>query len=148
MQKKGLKIAVGSDHAGFEIKVKLRDYLIVNDCEVVDYGTYSSESTDYPDYIHPLCRDMKDKAFDFGIILCGSGNGVNMTANKHTHIRAALCWIPEIARLARLHNDANVLAIPARYVTFETAREMADIFLNTDFEGGRHQIRVSKIAAV
>ena len=140
------KIAIGGDHAGFELKGNLITYLQSLGYEVKDFGTYSDESTDYPDYVHPLANAIEKDEFKLGIILCGSANGVSMTANKHKGIRAALSWIPEIAKLGRQHNDANVLAIPARYVSEDLAKEIVDAFITTDFEGGRHQRRVDKIA--
>ncbi|TVQ94529.1 MAG: ribose 5-phosphate isomerase B [Bacteroidetes bacterium] len=145
MQKKGLKIALASDHAGYELKKKILDFLTNKSFVLKDFGTYSAESADYPDYVHPLAEAIKKGEFEFGIIMCGSGNGVNMTANKHQHIRSALCWIPEIASLARKHNDANVLALSARFLDDKTAFEIVDAFLEASFEGGRHQDRVDKI---
>lgn len=140
-----LKLAVGSDHAGFELKEKVKEYLSEKGYSFVDFGTFSPESADYPDPIHPLARKVSDGEYTFGIIMCGSGNGVSMTANKHSGIRAALSWIPEIARLGRAHNNANILAMPARFISEKTAREIVDIFLETEFEGGRHQNRIDKI---
>ena len=140
------KIAIGGDHAGYELKAELISYLNEIGYSVKDFGTYSDESTDYPDYVHPLANAIENGEFKLGIILCGSANGVSMTANKHQGIRAALSWTPEIAELGRLHNDANVLAIPARYVNKEEAIEIVKAFISTDFEGGRHQRRVDKIA--
>jgi ribose 5-phosphate isomerase B len=145
MKKSGLKIAIASDHAGYELKENLKPYLSSRGCQITDYGTDSDKSADYADYVHPLAAAVLDGKYDFGLVMCGSGNGVNMTANKHPGIRSALCWTPEIARLARAHNDANVLALPARFVSLETALEIADIFLGTDFEGGRHAGRIAKI---
>ena len=138
--------AVGCDHAGYDYKDVVIDVLKKYGFEVIDHGTGSGESTDYPDHIHPVGQDIDDGKAGIGIILCGSGNGAAMTANKHQNVRAALCWTAELASLARLHNNANVLAIPARFVDESTAVEMVDTFLSTDFEGGRHQRRVSKIA--
>jgi len=140
------KIAIGGDHAGYDLKSELITYLEELGYTVKDYGTYSDESTDYPDYVHPLASAIENGEFEQGIILCGSANGVSMTANKHQGIRAALSWTPEIAELGRLHNNANVLAIPARYVSNEEAKKIVDAFISTDFEGGRHQRRVDKIA--
>lgn len=145
MQKKGLKIALASDHAGYELKQQIIDFLQNRNFELKDFGTNSAESADYPDYVHPLAEAMKNGEFELGIVMCGSGNGVNMTANKHQHIRSALCWIPEIASLARKHNNANVLALPARFLDDKTAFEIVDAFLEASFEGGRHQTRVDKI---
>jgi ribose 5-phosphate isomerase B len=139
-----IKIAIGSDHAGFEYKEMLRSYL--TDYEVKDFGTYSLESADYPDFAHPVASAVESTEFTFGILVCGSANGVAITANKHQQIRAAICWLNEIAALARQHNNANVLCIPARFVSEELAKEMTTTFLHTPFEGGRHQNRVSKIS--
>jgi ribose 5-phosphate isomerase B len=113
--------------------------------EYKDFGAYSSESSDYPDFAHPLAIAVSNAEFDLGITLCGSGNGINITANKHQKIRSAICWLPEIAELARLHNDANVCALPARFLTDEQAIAIVEVFLNTGFEGGRHQNRINKI---
>jgi len=140
------KIGLASDHAGFELKVKVKEYLHENGITTEDFGTHSAESTDYPDYVHPLAAAIGKGDFSLGIVICGSGNGVNITANKHQHIRSALCWIPPIASLARMHNDANVLALPARFVSTEQAIEIVKAFLAAQFEGGRHQTRVNKIA--
>lgn len=139
-------IAIGGDHAGYDLKGILIKYMESKGYSLKDFGTYSIESTDYADYVHPLAEAVENKEFNFGIIICGSANGVSMTANKHQGIRAALCWIPEIATLAREHNDANVLAIPARYVSEKEAKEICDAFFSADFEGGRHSRRVDKIA--
>jgi ribose 5-phosphate isomerase B len=140
------KIAVGGDHAGFEYKGKLIHKLVELGYEVKDFGPYSGDSVDYPDFVHPLSLSVECGEFEFGIVICGSGNGVAITANKHQGIRAALCWNEELAALSRQHNNANVLALPARFISYEMAETMAEIFLNTPFEGGRHQNRVSKIA--
>lgn len=142
---KKVKIAVASDHAGFERKQAVLKYLQEQEIEYKDFGAYSAESSDYPDYAHPLADAVSKGEFDKGITLCGSGNGINMTANKHQGIRSAICWMPEIAMLARLHNDANVCALPARYITDEQAIEIVNVFLTTDFEGGRHINRINKI---
>jgi len=142
---KKMKIAVASDHAGFERKQTVLKYLQEQGIEYKDFGAYSSESSDYPDFAHPLADAVSKGEFDEGVTLCGSGNGINMTANKHQGIRSAICWLPEIAELARLHNDANVCALPARYITDEQAIEIVKIFLETDFEGGRHINRINKI---
>lgn len=136
---------MASDHAGYELKMQLIDYLKEKGYEIEDFGTFSTESSDYPDFAHPMAVAVESGKADFGISLCGSGNGINMTANKHQGIRSALCWIPELATLARLHNDANVCALPARFISFYLAKEIVDAFLATDFEGGRHIARVNKM---
>jgi ribose 5-phosphate isomerase B len=138
-------LAIGCDHAGFELKEKLKEYLLSKGFSVADYGTNSTSSVDYPDIIHPLAFDINRKRFDFGIIICGSGNGVAMTANKYLNVRAALCWTAEIAELARKHNDANIISLPARYLQYDEALSILDRFIETEFEGGRHLIRVEKI---
>jgi ribose 5-phosphate isomerase B len=142
---KQLRIAVASDHAGFERKQAVLKYLREQGIEFRDFGAFSAESSDYPDFAHPLAIAVSNGEFDKGITLCGSGNGINMAANKHQKIRSAICWLPEIAELARLHNDANVCALPARYISDEEAIEIVRIFLATGFEGGRHQRRIEKI---
>jgi len=142
----GVKIAVGGDHAGYDYKEKLVQSLLDAGYEVKDFGPDSNASVDYADYVHPLSSAIESGEYALGIVICGSGNGVAITANKHQGIRAALCWNEELAALGRSHNDANVLAIPARFVTYELAEKMATTFLTTDFEGGRHQTRVNKIA--
>ncbi|WP_439880794.1 ribose 5-phosphate isomerase B [Pontibacter sp. MBLB2868] len=142
-----LKIAIGGDHAGFTYKRMLTEVLKSLGHEVLDFGPDSEASVDYPDHVHPLAKAVVNKDADFGVLICGSGNGVAITANKYQDIRAALCWTPELAKLAREHNDANVLCIPARFVSEDVAKEMLTTFLKTDFEGGRHQNRVNKIAA-
>jgi len=139
-------IAIGNDHAGTQYKYAVSAFLESKGIKVVNYGTDSEESVDYPDFIHPVASDMGEHKVDFGIIICGSGNGASMTANKHQGVRAALCWTKEIAKLARQHNNANILSIPARYVSQAQAIDMVDTFLETEFEGGRHQNRVEKIA--
>ena len=141
-----VKIAIGGDHAGYEYKEKLVNSLVEAGYEVKDFGPDSNASVDYADYVHPLSSAIESGEYSLGIVICGSGNGVAITANKHQGIRAALCWNEELAALGRSHNNANVLAIPARFVTFELAEKMATTFLTTDFEGGRHQTRVDKIA--
>lgn len=138
-------IPIASDHGGFEMKQFLIEKLREAGYEVMDYGTHTPESVDYPDMIHPLASDIENGVYPLGIILCGSGNGAQMTANHHHNVRAALCWNVELARLARQHNNANILALPGRFITNELAWEMVQIFLNTDFEGGRHARRVEKI---
>lgn len=140
------KIAIGGDHAGFEYKSNLIEKLISLGYEVKDFGPFSTDSVDYPDYVHPLCSAIEGGEFELGIVICGSGNGVAITANKHQGIRAALCWNEDLAALARQHNDANVIALPARFISYELAESLAEIFLKTEFEGGRHQNRVNKIA--
>jgi ribose 5-phosphate isomerase B len=139
-----LKIAIGSDHAGFDYKEMLKSFL--SGYEIKDFGTYSADSVDYPDFAHPVAEGVENNEFDFGILVCGSANGVAITANKHQGIRAAICWENEIAALARQHNNANVICIPARFVSTELAKEMVTTFLSTAFEGGRHQNRVNKIS--
>ncbi|MDP2889922.1 MAG: ribose 5-phosphate isomerase B [Bacteroidota bacterium] len=140
-----IKIGIASDHAGFERKQTVLKYLQEQGIEFKDFGAFSAESSDYPDYAHPLAEAVSHGEFDLGITLCGSGNGINMTANKHQGIRSAICWMPEIAMLARLHNDANICALPARYITDEQGIEIVKIFLSTAFEGGRHIDRINKI---
>lgn len=140
-----MKLAIGSDHAGFEYKEKLKQFLSTK-AEVKDFGTYSESSTDYPDFAHPVAAAVERKEFDLGILLCGSANGVAITANKHQGIRAAICWEVELASLARRHNDANVLCIPARFIDFKLAQEIVNQFITTAFEGGRHAMRVNKIS--
>jgi ribose 5-phosphate isomerase B len=139
-------IHIGSDHAGFDMKAKVIAHLQSAGHEVIDHGTFSADSVDYPDFAHPVASAVEAVHNGRGILLCGSANGVCITANKHAGIRAALCWNPEIASLARQHNDANILGIPARFVDEKTALKMTDVFLGTNFEGGRHQQRVDKIA--
>lgn len=139
------RIAIGCDHAGFTTKEKLATYLLGIGHSIKDFGTFSEQSVDYPDQVHPLAEAVAGAEYDLGIVLCGSGNGVNITCNKHKGIRSALCWIPEIATLARMHNDANICAIPARFVSADLAKEIVSSFLNATFEGGRHAARVSKI---
>tara|TARA_B100000780_G_C21007035_1_gene403117 strand:- start:428 stop:859 length:432 start_codon:yes stop_codon:yes gene_type:complete len=141
-----MKIAIGSDHAGYQLKLAVVELLKARGIEVEDFGTHSEESTDYPDYAHPVANSVESKEADLGIVICGSGNGINMAVNKHQGIRSALCWAPELAEMARLHNNANVLALPARYIPQETALKCVEVFLDTDFEGGRHERRVNKIA--
>ncbi|WP_192347626.1 ribose 5-phosphate isomerase B [Algoriphagus sp. Y33] len=140
------KIAIGGDHAGVEYKGKLIGKLESLGYEVKDFGPFSDVSVDYPDYVHPLSTAIENGEYELGIVICGSGNGVAITANKHQGIRAALCWNEELAALCRQHNNANVLALPARFISYELVERLAEIFLTTEFEGGRHQNRVSKIA--
>ncbi|WP_299706438.1 ribose 5-phosphate isomerase B [uncultured Pontibacter sp.] len=141
----GYKIAIGGDHAGFTYKNLLKEQLTAAGHEVTDFGPGSDASVDYPDHVHPLAKAVVNKEADFGILICGSGNGVAMTANKYQEVRAALCWQTELAKLAREHNNANILCIPARFVSQEVAADMTRVFLETKFEGGRHQNRVDKI---
>lgn len=140
-----MKISIGNDHAGPDYKKAIVAYLESKGHTITNHGTDTTDSVDYPDFVHPVAKDVASGAADLGIIICGSGNGVAMTANKHQNIRAALCWTKEIAALARQHNDANIISIPARFTSVQQAVEMADTFLNTPFEGGRHQGRVDKI---
>ncbi len=139
------KIALCCDHAGYEMKEMVKGYLEANGLEYTDFGTHSAESCDYPDYAHPAALAVESGQCDRGIALCGSGNGISMTLNKHQGIRAAICWLPELASLARRHNDANVLVLPARFIEPVVAMEIVDIYLSTDFEGGRHKRRIDKI---
>ena len=140
-----LKIAIAADHAGYEYKEILKKHL-KKQYEIQDFGTYSTDSVDYPDFVHPAASSVEKGENEFGILICGSGEGVSITANKHQKIRCALCWMPEIAALARQHNDANMIALPARFIAKELAIEIVEQFLTTSFEGGRHQNRVDKIA--
>lgn len=144
---KSLPIAIGSDHAGFDVKEQLKKLIESHGYAVDDKGTHNTDSTDYPDYAHPVANAVEIGTAAAGILVCGSGNGVCMTANKHHGVRAALTWTPELAELARQHNDANVLCVPARFVEKKVAEEMVETFLKTAFEGGRHQKRVEKIDA-
>jgi ribose 5-phosphate isomerase B len=139
-------IALGADHAGIDFKNQVKTWLEEKGFAVKDFGTYNTDSVDYPDFAHPTASSVETGEASFGILFCGSANGVAMTANKHAGIRAGLCWETEIAELTRLHNDANMICIPARYVTIELAKEMITTFMETAFEGGRHQNRVNKIA--
>ena len=139
------KILIGSDHAGYELKEVIKKHLLAKGIEVKDVGPASADSVDYPDFAHPVALDVTEKRADLGIVICGSGNGIAMTVNKHQGIRAALCWTKEIAGLARLHNNANVVSIPARFTSIQQAIEIVDTFISTDFEGGRHETRVNKI---
>lgn len=143
-----MKISIGNDHAGTEYKFEILSFLQEAGHTVINHGTDSEESVDYPDFVHPVADDVVKGNADFGIIICGSGNGANMTANKHQAIRSALCWTKEIAELGRQHNDANILSIPARYTSKVQSLEMVKTFINTQFEGGRHQNRVDKIPCV
>ncbi len=143
---KNISIAIGSDHAGFEFKELLREFLA--GYEVKDFGAYSADSADYPDFAHPVASAVEEGTFTFGILVCGSANGVAITANKHQGIRAAICWTEEIASLARQHNNANVVCIPARFISKDQACAIVKTFLETAFEGGRHATRVNKIACM
>jgi ribose 5-phosphate isomerase B len=140
-----ISISIGSDHAGFELKKQIIDYLKNKSFIVIDKGCFSEERADYPYFAHHTAESVITKESEFGILMCGSGNGINMTANKHKGIRAALCWTSEIAAMARQHNDANVLVLPARYITISEALKCVDVFLSEKFEGGRHQERIEKI---
>ncbi len=142
-----MQLVIGSDHAGYDLKEHLENWLKGKGYHVDDFGTHSSDSCDYPDFSHPVADAVEKGEYDLGIVLCGSANGTCMTANKHQGIRAALCWIPEIARLAKAHNNANMVCIPARFVDQENAELITETFLKTDFEGGRHEKRVAKIPA-
>ena len=139
-------IGIANDHAGYKLKLKIVDYLQEKGYTVKDFGAKSVESVDYPDFAHPLASAVEQGECQLGISICKTGNGINMTVNKHPQIRGALCWIPEISRLARAHNDANICSLPACYITVETAYSIVDEFLNTPFDGGRHQPRIEKIA--
>ncbi|AIZ40983.1 RpiB/LacA/LacB family sugar-phosphate isomerase [Cellulophaga baltica] len=140
-----MKIAIGNDHAGTDYKLAIVGMLKSMHIEVKNYGTDGTDSVDYPDFVHPVAEDVASSAVDFGIIICGSGNGASITANKHQKVRSALCWTNEIVALARQHNDANILSLPARYISLPQALEMVKTFLDTKFEGGRHERRVEKI---
>lgn len=140
------KIAIGGDHAGFEYKAITLELLNEMGYEVKDFGTHSSESADYPDFAHPVSSAVEKKEFDMGVLICGSANGVAITANKHQGIRAAICWNTELAALARQHNDANVVCLPARFIESDLAKEIVKTFLKSEFEGGRHLRRVNKIS--
>jgi ribose 5-phosphate isomerase B len=141
-----MKISIGNDHAGVAYKNAIIEFLESQNHEIINHGTDSSERADYPDFAHKVAHDIENQIANFGITICGSGNGINMTVNKHQKIRAALCWSKEIAVLARQHNDANVISIPARFTAINQAVEMVEAFLETNFEGGRHQNRVDKIS--
>jgi ribose 5-phosphate isomerase B len=140
------KIAIGCDHAGFDYKENLKSWLEKNGYTVKDFGTYSKDSVDYPDFAHPVANAVEMQESDLGILVCGSANGVAIAANKHQGIRAAICWTEELAGLARQHNDANVVCLPARFVSYELAEKITDRFLHENFEGGRHEKRVAKIS--
>lgn len=141
-----MNIAIGADHAGFEYKELLKKHLEKNGHQVKDFGTYNHDSVDYPDFAHPVASAVEKKEFELGVLICGSANGVAITANKRQGIRAAICWTEEIASLARQHNNANIVCIPARFVSSDLAEKITDKFLATPFEGGRHETRVNKIS--
>ena len=141
-----MKIVIGSDHAGFELKENLRKFLTVEGHEVLDHGTYSLDSVDYPDFAHKVASDVNTGRIEKGVLVCGSGQGVCMTANKYESVRAALAWTTEIARLSREHNNANIVCLPARFINDKEAQNVVKTFMNTEFEGGRHERRVNKIA--
>jgi len=140
-----MKISIGNDHAGTDYKFAIVKHLEAKGITVLNHGTDATESVDYPDFVHPVAKDVVSKISDLGILICGSANGVAMTANKHQGIRAGICWTKEITALTRQHNNANIICIPARYTAIQQAIAMVDTFLETDFEGGRHQNRVDKI---
>lgn len=140
-----MKIAIGSDHAGFELKTELIKYLGSKGIQLIDKGCYSSDRADYPDHGHAVAISVLGKESNYGIVICGSGNGINMSVNKHKGIRSALCWNAEVAALAKQHNDANIIALPARYLNLNEAKACVDAYLSTSFEGGRHQDRIEKI---
>lgn len=140
-----ISIGIASDHAGYELKETVKRYLEEQGVSVYDFGTHSADSCDYPDFAHPLADAVEKKACEYGIAICGSANGISMTVNKHQGCRAAICWKPELAALARQHNDANVLSLPARFISESDALEIVKVFFSTDFEGGRHERRVAKI---
>lgn len=141
-----MKISIGNDHAGPDYKHAIVAMLLKKGYEVINYGTDTEASVDYPDFAHPVANDVSEGKADFGIVICGSGNGIAMTVNKHPRVRAGLCWTKEIAYLTRLHNNANIVSIPARFTSIIQAVEIVETFLNTEFEGGRHQARVNKIS--
>lgn len=143
-----MKIAIGNDHAGTEYKLAIIGLLKSKNIEVSNYGTDGSDSVDYPDFVHPVAKDVDEGVVNKGIIICGSGNGASMTANKHQKVRSALCWTKEIVQLAREHNDANILSLPARFISLPQALEMVNIFLDTEFEGGRHERRIEKMPCI
>lgn len=140
-----MRIAIASDHAGFDLKEYLKQYLEEKGYEFLDFGTHSEASCDYPDYAHPAAIAVETGKCDLGLAMCGSGNGINMTLNKHQGIRAALCWLPELAELSKKHNNANFLVLPARFISKEEGKKILEKFLSSSFEGGRHQIRIDKI---
>jgi len=141
-----MRISIGNDHAGTDYKLAIVGLLKSKGIEVINHGTDGTDSVDYPDFVHPVAKDVEEGTADFGIVICGSGNGASMTINKHQGVRGALCWNKEITALAREHNDANILSLPARFIALQQALEMVETFLGTKFEGGRHERRVEKIA--
>ena len=141
-----MRISIGNDHAGVEYKNYIKEHLLVKNIEVNNYGTDSLDSVDYPDFAHPVSNDVNEKKSDLGILICGSGNGVCMTANKYKNVRAALCWNKELALLSKSHNNANIVCIPARFIEKEEALEIIKTFISEEFEGGRHERRVNKIS--
>jgi ribose 5-phosphate isomerase B len=141
-----MRISIGNDHAGVDYKKYIQEYLFVKNVEVKNYGTDSLDSVDYPDFAHPVSQDVNEELSDLGILICGSGNGVCMTANKYQNVRAALCWDKELAMLSKTHNNANIVCIPARFVDKEQALDIVKIFISENFEGGRHERRVNKIS--
>lgn len=143
-----ITVAIGADHAGYELKELLKEHLVNIGYTVQDKGTYGLDSVDYPDFAHPVASAVNNSDAAFGVLICGSGQGVAITANKHPKVRAALCWIVDVAKLSRQHNDANILCIPARFVNVQEAKEMLNTFIKTPFEGGRHQGRVAKIGCM
>ena len=140
-----MNFSIGNDHAGVDYKEAIVSYLMGKGHQVINYGTDTAESVDYPDFIHPVAKDISSQKVNLGIIICGSGNGASMTANKYQDIRSALCWTKEIVVLAREHNNANILSLPARFISIPQAIEMVEVYINTEFEGGRHQNRIDKI---
>jgi ribose 5-phosphate isomerase B len=142
-----MKIALGGDHAGFHYKKEIVAYLASKGYEVKDFGSYSEDSVDYPDFAHPLASAVENKEYTFGILICGSGNGVNITANKHAGVRSGLAWCKEVAALIRQHNNANIMALPARFISLEAAIDCVETFLHSEFEGGKHERRIKKIHA-
>jgi ribose 5-phosphate isomerase B len=140
------KIAIGCDHAGYEYKEALKKWLAANGYETKDFGTHSNESTDYPDFAHPVAESVEKRQFELGILICGSANGVAIVANKHQGVRAAICWNEELASLARQHNNANIVCLPSRFISYDLAEKITDRFLHENFEGGRHERRVGKIS--
>ena len=141
-----MKVAIGCDHAGYLLKDYVVDQLEKQGVEVLDFGTNGPDSVDYPDFGHAVCKEVETKKVDYGILICGTANGMAMTANKHKGIRCGLCWLPEIAVLTKQHNDANVIALPARFIDLKTGWEIVEAYMNASFEGGRHQRRVDKIS--